>query len=79
MSHQERTEWFSDEVKPVREGVYEVMFTDGFADSGEVLLSYWTGSHWGLSSVWHATARSNFNAKNASMRQRKWRGLAKKP
>ena len=63
-----KTPWFDWRVKPVREGVYEVMVPMCYA--------YWNGSRWGH--LTYSVKHANYFRKTTGASQYKnWRGLTK--
>ena len=74
------TDWFPADVKPVREGVYEIKYAD---DDGRCFAhwngAYWTHAHWQWGATVSATiARAAANASH-DFSELPWRGLAEKP
>lgn len=76
MEDQKLTDWYPPEVKPVREGVYEVTS----AEVGILKYAYWNGKAFGLRcrSVENADLeRESFWFPHEGVIH--WRGLAEKP
>lgn len=70
------TEWFPEDVKPARPGVYETRL---IGSAGYVIAdgySLWTGKRWNDTRTTVLLARiDSFRGMQSKM----WRGLAKKP
>ena len=66
-----KTPWFSGDVKPVRNGVYERKGMNA------IMWSKWDGESWCISSSTHGVATLHENRSNYQTLQ--WRGLAAKP
>ena len=64
----EYTKWFPVEIKPVREGVYQVFNSHTYA--------YWNGKRWGWAALSVATATTDKAIAGASQ-DKLWRGLTK--
>ena len=68
MSKQKLTDWFDADVKPVHVGWYQRNWGD-FTEEYE--NDYWDGEHWFYG--------ENGKAKEYSVRNCEWRGLAEQP
>ena len=70
------TPWFPHEIKPVRDGVYEVQYDLG---TEEIFCgyAYWTGNRWtnALSTVDGAYQRRDWV--EGAIQKKSWRGLTK--
>jgi hypothetical protein len=67
------TNWFPPEIKPVREGVYEVSLGRFYSHT----YAYWNGNRWGWAALSVATATTDKATAGASQ-DKSWRGLTKK-
>lgn len=66
------TPWFPPEVKPVRFGIYERLWSDG------PLYALWNGKHWKTSWGTPDVAARNSSI-GSGVQNLPWRGLAEKP
>lgn len=66
------TPWFPGDVKPVRRGVYQRLYTSGTG------WAYWNGDFWGMRGVskYFAKSMKDFYA---PIQSHEWRGLAEDP
>ena len=75
MSAGELTGWFQPEVKPVRDGVYQVWLPD----CPLVLYSFWTGNRWGASASSPERAEALHIAfSRHALQEKVWRGFTEK-
>ena len=78
------TEWFPEDVKPVRKGIYETSFpfsVKSMADTEIVGYSHWNGKRWGsqytrLDQCQESMKEDIFNF--LAEQDKKWRGFTTK-
>ena len=73
MSKSKLTPWYPENVKPVREGVYETNM------SGRFGYSYWTGRQWSNQSKLAVNAARSKTWTSGASQKKNWRGLAEPP
>lgn len=67
------TPWFPGDVKPVRTGFYERLWSCNPEWQKKYQPDYWSGS------AWYYGGGSNNHPEKARAQDRMWRGLAVKP
>ena len=70
------TPWFPGDVNPVRVGVYERDYHDGYS-----CYCYWDGRYFGWASETPEAAKADYdrNGRQSTRQDLPWRGLAEEP
>lgn len=78
--NQELTDWFpaSQEMKPVRAGVYETRHSLQFIPL-RLGYSYWSGTQWGNRYDTRAECEARRRYEGCGIQSKEWRGLAEQP
>jgi len=71
------TNWFPPHIKPVRKGVYQIMYTGvGWSESQDHLYATWNGLRWSSAS-WKK--RDDYHKQfYGSIQNKYWRGFTEK-
>lgn len=69
----EMTKWFPPHIKPVREGVYEIRFTEGHNDCP--MYATWNGEVWSTAS--HEKNDDCHTKFSYALQEKYWRGFTK--
>lgn len=72
-----RTPWFSGDLKPVRPGVYERMFSTWTGRHDLVQFSYFDGNHWYLAGETVSDALNRMSLGATMSQSLPWRGVVR--